>query len=650
MSDVRAFASQIAISVENVGGIDKTKVEFSPGVTILAGRNTTNRTSLLRAIMAALGSDNTALKGDAEKGTVKLVIDDNTYTRSLIDNGGQLELSGDPYLTDPQLADLFAFLLEENEARDAVRRGGDLRDLVMRPVDTDAIESQVDDFVAEKHQIDNRLEKLDQLEDEMTHLEKERARLDSEIGDIRAKLDKKQAELDEVDRNVEETREEKEIQDEKLSELQEVRSRLDQIGYSLETERESLDSLRNERKELEEELSALAETPGENVEKLEHRIERLRGRKESIDKSISDLKGIIQFNEKTLEGENNDVIDLLTTDDNFDASVTDQIVENGGSTSCWTCGSDVEMARFAETLTRLRKLHQQKFNERSEIQSDIDELRSNLSEYKREQARREEVKRNLDKVVDEIENREENVKNLNDNRDDIRAEVEQLEAEVSELRDDAYTAILDLHKESNQLEFQLERRKKELSDVEDRIQDTDDQLEERVELKKRREELQANLEDLRTRVDSIEQGAIEAFNEHMENVLEILNYTNVERIWIERTETGVREGRGNVTKRQFDLHLIRSSASGTSYRDSVGHLSESEREVMGLVFALAGYLVHDVYEEVPFVLLDSLEAIDSGRIATLLDYLTEYVDNLVVALLPEDADELPAEYEYVSSI
>jgi len=29
-------------------------------------------------------------------------------------------------------------------------------------------------------------------------------------------------------------------------------------------------------------------------------------------------------------------------------------------------------------------------------------------------------------------------------------------------------------------------------------------------------------------------------------------------------------------------------------------LSESEREVTGLVFALAGYLVHDVHETVPF--------------------------------------------------
>lgn len=41
----------------------------------------------------------------------------------------------------------------------------------------------------------------------------------------------------------------------------------------------------------------------------------------------------------------------------------------------------------------------------------------------------------------------------------------------------------------------------------------------------------------------------------------------------------------------------------------MAHLSENEREVVGLVFALSGYLVHDVHEQCPFILLDLLEAL-----------------------------------------
>ncbi len=57
-----------------------------------------------------------------------------------------------------------------------------------------------------------------------------------------------------------------------------------------------------------------------------------------------------------------------------------------------------------------------------------------------------------------------------------------------------------------------------------------------------------------------------------------------------------------------------------------------------------------MYEKVPFILLDSLEAIDSTRIATLVDYFSEYAGYLVAALLPEDAAALEDKYERVTEI
>jgi len=112
----------------------------------------------------------------------------------------------------------------------------------------------------------------------------------------------------------------------------------------------------------------------------------------------------------------------------------------------------------------------------------------------------------------------------------------------------------------------------------------------------------------------------------------------------------VREGRRKVTRTRFDLHIVRSSPDGTAYEDTVDHLSESEREVTGLVFALAGYLVHDVHETVPFVLLDSLEAIDANRIARVVDYFHTHADYLVAALLPEDAAALSEDHTHIEKI
>ena len=136
----------------------------------------------------------------------------------------------------------------------------------------------------------------------------------------------------------------------------------------------------------------------------------------------------------------------------------------------------------------------------------------------------------------------------------------------------------------------------------------------------------------------------------MKTILGVLDYANIERIWIERTERTVREGRRKVQRGVFDLHVIRSTEEGTTYEDSIGHLSESEREVTGLVFALAGYLVHDLHESLPFIVVDSLEALDADRIAALVEYFGEYAEYLMIALLPEDAAALGDQHRRVTEI
>jgi hypothetical protein len=151
-------------------------------------------------------------------------------------------------------------------------------------------------------------------------------------------------------------------------------------------------------------------------------------------------------------------------------------------------------------------------------------------------------------------------------------------------------------------------------------------------------------------MENIEQQAIDEFNKHMKSVLNLLENENIERIWLEQTETEVQEGRRTVTKSVFDLHVVRQTNSGTTYKDSIGHLSESEREVTGLIFALARYLAHDVYETLPFMLLDSLEAIDSERITTLVGSFRAYTDYLIAALLPENARILDDEFSSITAI
>nr|WP_322987022.1 archaea-specific SMC-related protein [Natribaculum luteum] len=639
--------SDVQVSVENVGGIDSTTVSFSPGITILSGRNATNRTSFLRSVMGALGSDDVSLKGDAEQGEIELTIGDETYTRYLERTGDGLTTAGDPYLEDPEVADLFAFHLQTNEARRAVEGGDDLRELIMRPIDTAAIQEEIERLQSEKRAIDAELEELDELSRRLPSLEEERTTLTESIEEKRQELEAKRTELDEADENVAEGRDGQSELEDALATLQSTQSELEDARFDLETERETLSHVIDEQDELEAELESLSETETETIETVEERITTLREQKQALDSEINDLQTIVRFNEDMLDGASADVLSALRDDES--ESVTDQLLEDEQTVICWTCGSEVKREEIEDTLDRLRDLRKEKVSERSTIQSDLRELTSTQKELQSRQDRRQRITRRLDEIDDEIERRKARIDDLEERREDLTAEIETLETDVERLESEEYGEIVDLHKEVNTLEIELRNLEGEREDVEAEIDRIETRIDDRDRLERQRDEVREALEEQRTRIERIEREAVDHFNEHMETILELLDYDNLERIWIERTD-GPELGSDRYEGGRFDLHIVRTADSGRAYEDTIEHLSESEREVTGIVFALAGYLAHEVYEDVPFILLDSLEAIDADRIARLVEYVAEYAEYLVVALLTEDAAPLEGKYETVTEI
>lgn len=647
-------AKQIAeedarLHVENIGGIEDTKVRISPGITVLEGRNATNRTSLLQAVMAASGSDSVTIKGDADEATVTLTVGEETYTRTLTRTNGGIQANGEPYLTDPTLADLFAFLVESNEARRAVARADDLRELIMRPIDTGEIESEIERLIEQRRELETELEEINSLKNRLPELEEEQTKLREEIKVKTEELQGKEAEIESLDADIEETRETKTEFEEKLEELGDKRSTLEETRYTLGTEQERLDALINEQQELQAESEDLEETPMGDIQELESEVSRLREEKQALETEINELQTVIQFNEEMLEIDNHELFDAPHGPADSDAPVTDQLLE-GTQETCWTCGSEVDHEQIQTTLKRLRELSSGKFEEISDLDDRLDELTSERQTLRKSQRRREQVERRLDDLENEIESQKDTIEDLEARRVELREEIQGIEEEVDELENDSRTEILELHKEANQLEYEIGQLETKLEDVGDEITTIEAELERRSDLKADREAIQKSIEDLRTKIERTEQEAIEAFNGHMETLLDLLDYQNLDRIWLQRTEIEVRDGREKVSKSVFKLHVVRRTKSGTAYEDTIDHLSESEREVTGLVFALAGYLVHDVHEVIPFMLLDSLEAIDSERIATLIEYFSEYSQYLVVALLPEDAAALDGEYQRLTQI
>ncbi|MFC4436489.1 MULTISPECIES: archaea-specific SMC-related protein [Natrialbaceae] len=647
----RETPEQTTLSVTNIGGIEETTVSFQQGITVLSGRNATNRTSLLQGIMAALGSDRASLKADADEGSAILDFDDETYRQTLRRQNGTIVTEGEPYLEDPELADLFAFLLESNEARRAVARGDELRDLIMRPVDTDAIKAEIRQLEQRKQRLDDQLGELDDLEDRLPDLEAKRTRLADEIEELREELETAEEALESTNVDVETRREERSELETKLDELRDTRSELERTRDRIDTERESIEALEAERDEVEAQLDELSTGEEADIDRLEAEIDTLQDQKDGLNEEISQLQRTIQFNERLLE----DPGEFLAGDDGGaggDGAVTDQLLPDDDSetVTCWTCGSSVATEQIETTIEQLRTAHQDRLEERSAVNADLDEKRETLTEINENRTEYRQATRRIESIDDEIDRRRDRIDELTSERESLTDEIDDLEGEIDDLESDGSEDILEKHREVNQLEFELERKERERDEIEDEIASVEDRLGDREGLEARREEATEELTGLRTRIDRIEEDAVEAFNEHMANLLETLGYDNLDRIWIDRTTRDVREGRRKVSKSSFDLKIVRSTDEGAAYEDAIEHLSESEREVTGLVFALAGYLVHDVYETVPFMLLDSLEAIDAERIAALVEYFESYAPYLVVALLEEDAEALAEQHDVVTEI
>jgi chromosome segregation ATPase len=301
-------------------------------------------------------------------------------------------------------------------------------------------------------------------------------------------------------------------------------------------------------------------------------------------------------------------------------------------------------------LDRLHDLRSQTIDQLDDLEDQIADLQEEQTELENHQRQYDQLHTRLDEIDSEIQDHEDRLAELEERESELTAELETLEVEVENLRTDEQSELIDLHAEASRLELELDTLEADLEEVTDDIEHIEDRLAQRDQLEAQREEIQAEIENLRTQIERLENCAVDEFNEHMDAVLDILGFENLERVWIERAERQVREGRKTVTKSQFDLHIVRSTESGTVYEDTVDHLSESEREVTGLVFALAGYLAHDLHETVPFMLLDSLEALDADRIDELIAYFQDYTEYLVVALLEEDANAVNSEYQRITDI
>lgn len=647
------------IVVENLGGIRYGEFTLPRGTATLVGRNATNRSSACKAIAAALGGETSAatLKTDADEGSVTLSLGGQTYTRNYTKTGQSVQKSGEPYVDDADLIDTFVALFVDCPARRAVERGEDLREVMMKPVDTAEIQARIAELKRERADLDDVIDEAEQAKTNLPSLEADRTQLQTELESVEEEIEALESDVADIESTEESEDETAELRTELeslRSELSAAERRLDETEQQLEFRTDERSDLLEERESVESELEA-ADDSGNlqtKIRELEAEITQLSEQRTQLDQAVEDLQSVIQANETFLEG------DTETTSFLSGDSVTDALDPESQTVDCWTCGTEVERGDIHTRLETLREIAAQHRTETTELDAEISQLEREKASYEDEVRQYEELNERLGELDNRIEQHAAKIQELETKREEVSAEIDQLEdaiataeteLEAAEAQSEqGATEFVETHKELTDLERKRGRLENKIADTNRRIEEIESLDEQRAQAQEQRTRLTAELEELRGRIERLETELVDTLNSIMEDLIQRLAYNNIARVWLER-QTG-----DGQTESAFELHIVREAADGAVYEDTIDTLSESEREVVGLVVSLAGYLVHDVDETVPFLILDSVEMIDGKRLAALLEYInaeTE-VEFLSVALLPKDAAsvEEAADFDQYSRI
>lgn len=621
---------ELNLAVRHIGGIDRLDASFRPGVSILEGRNATNRTSLLTALADILGGSSAALKTTADSGHIRLAFDEGTFEREFRRENGRVAVRGDQYSDKTALVDLFVRVLKDNPIRRAVERGENLRSLLLEPVDTAQIERNLSALSRERDSIDEEIESLERELDNLPSLEEQLKELRTRMREVNERIE---AIEEEIDAN-EASEKEAERAEELLEDLEAHRDELHSVTEDINRQEEHLTRLREEREQLEQNIADI-DVPESDIERNEQRLDELQRNKQTLDDRITQLQQIVQFNDRITSGDGTAFFDTTDSSD-----VTADLTADSREMECWTCGSTVEVAGISQRIQELRDVIQEFREDRKNLDQDIAELEDRVEDLRTVEEEKQRLEKSLQRTVDKIDVRESKLEELEHERSEIEENIDAVEREVDETEELRENDLIESYKRLSELEYKrgrIEREESTLVEERDRIDEFEDVL---GELRSRREDITDEMNELRSKIENLEKRSVEYFNDHMEQLLDALGYDNIARMWIERY---VQESDENL----FQIHVVRETDGGTVFEDTIDTLSESEREVIGLVVALSGYLAYEVYDEIPVMMLDSVEAIDAARLDSLIQYFENHVRYLIVALLPEDAQAIGDDFEQI---
>lgn len=569
----------LELEIENIAGIRRGSAKIESGINAVQGSNWQGKSSLIAAIETVMGTRTSLTEGE-DYGKVKLTTAGETIVTELVREHGETVRNGESYLTEEQdrvCAELFAFLDENNAIRRAVRNGDTLEQLLTRPLDFENIDEQIKDYQREREQVDRELERAEDAAAKLPRTQERVIKIETELEELRDKRENLVGDQA-TDQDIEARRD-------KLSDIraerEQIRDRINRLEGTIERTQERLQDRREERKSL--------EVPDETD--IEPKIAEIRENLHNIKRDIELLQSVYEANKRILDEER---LDLIT---DVDHGLIDDTL------TCWVCNSETERGVFTAQLEELQIRI-------ASLREETEGYREQVNELESKQETIRDKHRRITDLEDEVRNLESTLtdrkESLSAARDRLANLDERIE-ELSEVVEDTDTRLTDIESEIKYKERELEEAREELGTLETRV-------EQRTTLENERDGLSENIEELRTRKERTKRRTREAFDEAISDVLA-------------RFDVGFESARLTPN---FELVVAREGRE-----IPLDTLSEGERELLGIVTALAGHEAFDGKNRIPVFLLDGLGGIAKYHLHTLVEYLRDRAEYLVVTAYPE---------------
>lgn len=594
------------LEIENIGGIRHGETTLSPGPNIVQASNFQGKSSLLAAIQTVMGTtgqfgETHPLTEGADDGHVTLETDDATYTATLEASteasGRVVSRSGDTYLTDEQdlvTARLFAFLGEDNPIRAAVREKDQerLTELLKKPLETENIDLRIDslrndvaELETEQRQADKAKEKLPAAQEEVTQLEQE--------------LEELKERRDELEEKVDEDTEQRDLRNEltnKQSELDRKESQLERLENQIDRRKEQLESKREELEDLEipEELDL-----DTNVNEKKERVEELELK--------IDLLGDLYRSNKAVLDENE--VSLIT---DVDRSIS------GDTFGCFVCGQDTTEDEIKERLEGIKQKQQDLESQKAELDSEISEIQERKREIRSNRNKKENLEEDIKELKVDIQEDEREVESLKEEIEELEEEVEELEAKYEEAEEEEE----EFSSELKTVQQKIGTTENELSRARDKLERLEDEAGELDEIEEKLDEKKSELEELKQRREKKYSELVEQFDDAMDDILSTFA-PGFDGAFLNK-----KKNRDETV--EFEVNLARDGRAA-----DLDNLSEGERELVGIVTALAGYRTFNVDERVPCILLDGIGQLAAEHIRHMIEYLENAAEILVTTAYPE---------------